>query len=275
MGNKNPIAIIGGYDSIAKSFYSKTKLLNNKSIFINVDSIKRKKSGSKDIYHFEIFQLRKIIETLKIHKIKKLLFLGKINRPNLSNFKSDGVIDKHLPSLINSYKEGDGKVLLTVLNIFVKKGFKILPPNKISKSFFFDASELSKNICINDKNDLDKSINLLNDLSKYDNAQSIVSINGYIIAIEAAEGTDNMLLRVASVRKQLNQINSRAGLLVKIPKKNQSKLVDLPVIGLKTLKLVKKANLNGIAINPKLTIIDDKEKFLEYALTHALKIYKI
>ena len=44
MGNKNPIAMIGGYDSIAKSFYSKTKLLNNKSIFINVDSIKRKKS---------------------------------------------------------------------------------------------------------------------------------------------------------------------------------------------------------------------------------------
>ena len=62
-------------------------------------------------------------------------------------------------------------------------------------------------------------------------------------------------------------------MLIKIPKKNQSKLVDLPVIGLNTLRLIKKANLNGIAIYPKYTLIHEKRKVLQYAKKYELKIY--
>ena len=127
----------------------------------------------------------------------------------------------------------------------------------------------------NDKKDISKSIKLLNDLSKYDNAQSIVCVNGYIIAIEAVEGTDSLLMRAASIREKIKQIDNKAGLLIKIPKKNKSKLVDLPVIGVKTLKLVKKANLNGVAINPKYTIIHNKKNFLSFAYSNNLKIYSV
>ena len=98
-------------------------------------------------------------------------------------------------------------------------------------------------------------------------------MSGYIIAIEAAEGTDNLLNRVFDVRKNLNQLKFKSGLLVKIPKKSQSKLVDLPVIGLNTLRLIKKANLNGIAIYPKHTLIHEKRKVLQYAKKYELKIY--
>ena len=60
-----------------------------------------------------------------------------------------------------------------------------------------------------------------------------------------------------------------------MPKKNQSKLIDLPVIGLKTLNKVNKANLNGIAINSNLTMIDRKDLFLRKAYEYDLKIYDI
>ena len=192
MKDSPPIAIIGGYDLIAKSFYLKSRSFNQDSIFINVNN---KKITGKGIYNYEIYQLKEILNTLKKFKINNLLFLGKIIRPNLSNFKSDGEIDKYIPLLINSYKKGDGKVLLEVLNIFKQKGFNILSPGEISESFFLDKYELSTKISTEDKQDFNKSIKLLNDLSKYDNAQSIVSINGYIISIEAAEGTDSMLTR--------------------------------------------------------------------------------
>ena len=69
--------------------------------------------------------------------------------------------------------------------------------------------------------------------------------------------------------------NQVGGLLVKIPKKNQSKYIDLPVIGVKTLKLIKKANLNGILINHRFTLIHNKPKFLEYAQNNNLKIYSL
>ncbi len=193
----------------------------------------------------------------------------------MSDFKSDGLIDKYIPLFLKLYKKGDGKILDSILEIFKREGLTILSPKKVSNSFFFNNSELCNSISNIDKIDLNKSINLLNDLSKYDNAQAAVIVNGYIIAIEAAEGTDNLLERVALVRKKINQLNNKAGLLVKIPKKNQSRLIDLPVIGLRTLKLVKKANLKGIAINAQLTIVHNKDNLLKFAKENKINIYKI
>ena len=272
MKNSHPIAIIGGYDAISSSFFAKTKLLNQNSIFINVNS---KKTNKKGIYNFEIFELGRIINTLQTYKINNLLFLGKVTRPNLSKYKNDGEIEKYIPQLINSFKKGDGTILSQVINIFKQKGFNIISPLKISPSFFLEKNDLSEDIPSKIKVDIDKSIKLLDDLSKYDNAQSLVCVNGYIIAIEAAEGTDSLLIRSASVRRKIKQIDNKAGLLTKIPKKNQSKLVDLPVIGVKTLKLIKKANLNGLAINPKYTIIHNKKNFLAFAYSNNLKIYSV
>ena len=144
---------------------------------------------------------------------------------------------------------------------------------EVSKSFFFNTEELDELNYNKDVIDVDKSKKLLSEISKFDNAQAVVCISGYIIAIEAAEGTDNLLNRVFDVRKSLNQIKFKAGVLVKMPKKSQSKLIDLPVIGLKTLRLVKKANLNGIAIYPKYTLVHEKIKVLQYAKKYDLKIY--
>ena len=149
-----------------------------------------------------------------------MLFLGKINRPDLSNFKLDGVIDKYLPKLFHTYKKGDGNILSLTLEIFKENGFKILSPRDISDSYFLKNYELTDKISIEDKYDINKSQKLLNDLSKYDNAQSIVIVNGYI-AIEAVEGTDSLLKRAATLRKKLNHIDNKAGLLIKIPKKSK------------------------------------------------------
>lgn len=169
-------------------------------------------------------------------------------------------LKKYIPMLLNSYQQGDGKILSSVLEIFTQNGFNIISPREISKLYFFNPKELDKLNSKKDEIDVDKSKKLLNEISKFDNAQAVVCVRGYIIAIEAAEGTDRLLDRVFDVRKNLNQLKSKAGMLVKIPKKSQSKLVDLPVIGLNTLRLIKKANLNGIAIYPKHTLIHEKKK---------------
>ena len=72
------------------------------------------------------------------------------------------------------------------------------------------------------------------------------------------------------LEKKLNQIQDKAGVFTKLPKTKQSKLVDLPVIGPKTIELAYKANLKAIAINCKYTIIYNKKKILDL-----LKVYRI
>ncbi len=272
MKNSKPICLIGGYDALSKSFFKDLKRDNKSSIFINVNT---KKDNSKNVFNIKIFQLKKILDLLTLFKIKEIIFLGKISRPDLSQFKNDGEIEKYIPILIKSFQKGDGNILSTVIQIFIDKGYRVISPNQINKDYFFGKDDFNNQKSLSDLNDIKKSVQILNDLSKYDNAQSIVCINGYIIAIEAAEGTDNLLKRTVSIRTKLDQINSKSGILTKIPKKNHSKLIDLPVIGPKTINLLIKANLRGIALNSKYTMVYQKAKTLELIKRYELKIYDI
>ena len=77
------------------------------------------------------------------------------------------------------------------------------------------------------------------------------------------------------LRKDLGQLKTKSGFLVKKIKKNQSKFIDLPVVGPKTINLVKKANLKGLAIDIKNTLIYKKDEFLKLAKKHELIIYDI
>ncbi len=80
----NKICVIGGFDNLAQEFFLETLKHNSNSIFINLDTdINIKK---KNVYHFKIFQLKRILSVLKLKKIKNIVFLGKIKRPNISDF---------------------------------------------------------------------------------------------------------------------------------------------------------------------------------------------
>ena len=262
MMTKRNVCIMGGYDELSKSFFDDLKKIEKKSIFLNFNKNKKK---NKNIFNLEIYELRKILNILKLKKITEIVFLGKIDRPNLKNFKLDGEIDKFLPILHSAYKKGDDYLLKSILNIFEKYGFIIKSPLDISNSYLLSKKDLRVDPDHMTKMDIKKGRDILNALSKFDNAQSVVIIEGYILAIEAAEGTDQMLKRVIDIRKKNKTINENKGVLVKIAKKNQSRLVDLPVLGPKTIEIASKANIASIALNPSSTLILNKKTFLSRA----------
>ena len=109
---------------------------------------------------------------------------------------------------------------------------------------------------IQDKKDIKKSIKALNKTAAYSYSQGAVSRNNEVIAIEGKGGTQKMLRNIK---------NKDNGVLVKFPKKKQDNRVDLPTIGLNTLKQCAKAGLNGIVLKHKKNILLDKKKCIEYA----------
>ena len=262
MMTKKNICVMGGYDELSKSFFDDLNKSKNKSIFINFNKIKSKR---KNIFNLEIYELKKILYILKLNRISEIILLGKIDRPNLKNFKLDGEIDRYLPILHNAYKKGDDFLLKSILNIFEQYGYFIKSPLHLSTSFTLSKKNLKADPNDRVKLDIKKGKSILLALSRFDNAQSIVIIDGYIIAIEAAEGTDQMLERVTKIRKRNKTINETKGVLVKIAKKNQSNLVDLPVLGPTTIEFVSKANLASIAFDPLSTLILKKKLFLKKA----------
>jgi len=83
-----------------------------------------------------------------------------------------------------------------------------------------------------------------------------VSRNNKVIAIEGKGGTQKMLRNIK---------NKDNGVLVKFPKKKQDNRIDLPTIGLNTLKQCTKAGLKGIVLKHKKNILLDKKKCIQYA----------
>ena len=73
--------------------------------------------------------------------------------------------------------------------------------------------------------------------------------NNHVLAVEAAEGTDAMLARVAELRTRGRVPTPKgAGVLVKAPKPEQERRVDMPTIGPRTVNEAARAGLAGIAI---------------------------
>jgi hypothetical protein len=103
---------------------------------------------------------------------------------------------------------------------------------------------------------------LLGALSPYDVGQGAVVSRKRVLAVEAAEGTDAMLARVAELRVQRRlRLKGRAGVFVKAAKRGQDLRLDLPTVGLATLQGAGRAELKGVAVAAGQTLIADRAAF--------------
>ena len=101
-----------------------------------------------------------------------------------------------------------------------------------------------------------KGISYFNKLNNLDHIQAVIVKDNTILAIEDRHGT----------KKMLSKLNKKSeGILIKLPKKKQDLRIDLPTIGLQTLKDCKKYGLKGIVLRSKKNIFLDKAKCINFA----------
>ena len=253
------IGLIFGDTSFPIEILKKIKKKNLKYLIIDLTKSKKFKSDSRS-YSVSIGQFGKIIDILKENSCKKVLFAGKVNKPNFSKLKLDLKGIYYIPRIIKAAKLGDAAILKEIIKILGQ--YKI----KTEKSLKFNSElSLKKGNYTNtkpnkqDKIDTQKAIKTLNRLDQYSFSQGIIVRNKKIVAIEGKDGTQKMLKRSKS-KKFRNH-----GVLVKLPKKKQDLRVDLPTIGLKTLKQCKSAGLKGIVIKSKRNVFLDKTKCINFA----------
>ena len=263
------LAIIGGNNDLPIHAYKSAKKKFKNFVYINISKQnKQLLKKYKNVYHFKIHELEKCIDILNKNNISKICFLGSVNRPDLSSLKIDNVLKKYINDLITSSKIGDANILNAIINIFAREGFVVESFTDIFPNEYLLDIEFNK-ITNQDKSDIEKGVTILNSISKYDNAQSCIVSNGYVLAIEAVEGTDKMISRIKSIKKKISR-DLVEGCLIKIPKKNQNLNIDLPTVGVKTLDMMHKNKLNVLALRKEFTIVVEKEFFYR-----SLKKYSI
>ena len=213
-----------------------------------------------------IGQLGKAISLLKKNKCKKIIFAGRVKVPNFIKTKFDFKALYYLPKIIKGAKKGDASIIKTIIKIFKKEGFRV-----ISSTFFNPELVLKRGIYTKikpnslNKKDMSKGKSIIFDLNKTKIGQAIIIINGRVLAIEGPNGTDAMLNRVNVLIKRFSLKRKREGVLLKIPKKNQDLRVDLPTVGIKTIKKCAKLGIKGIAVKANQNIFLNQSRCIDLA----------
>ncbi|MCH9753712.1 MAG: UDP-2,3-diacylglucosamine diphosphatase LpxI, partial [Alphaproteobacteria bacterium] len=206
---------------------------------------------------------KKVLNLLKKHSISHISFIGSIKRPSLSSVKLDSESALFLTKYsLKKFTGGDNNLLSSILSFFENKGFNIIKPEGLSPELVTPKGVLGKvKPSKIDKSDIDIGLNALQTLGKLDIGQSIIVENSYVLGVEAAEGTSKLIKRCKDLKREKKNL----GVLVKLKKCKQDSRIDLPSIGVDTIKDVKKAGLNGIAIGSNNSFIIDIKNVIKEA----------
>ena len=234
------------------------KIKKQKIKYFIIDFSKKNKF-KKDNHSFRISigKFGTIIDLIKKKKCKKVLFAGKISKPNFSSLRLDFKGIYYMPSVVRAAKIGDAAIIKSIIKILNNEGIKV-----ISSIFFNPELSLKKGNYSKlkpnkqDINSINKGKIYFNKTKSLDHIQALVVKGDKILAKEGKEGT----------RKMLSKLNKNSdGILIKLPKKKQDLRMDLPTIGLQTFVDIKKYGLRGVVLQSKKNIFLDKTECIKFA----------
>jgi UDP-2,3-diacylglucosamine hydrolase len=193
---------------------------------------------------------------------RDVVFIGSLVRPAIWRLRPDFKTLRLLPRIFRIFRGGDDHLLSGVASIFEENGFRLIGAHEIAPEILMQEGPLGRERpSSRDHADIMKGLALLNATSPFDMGQAAVVSDERVIAIEAAEGTDRMLSRVAQLRGSGQIVAaSNRGVLVKAAKRGQDRRLDLPSIGPQTIEGAKRAGLAGIAVTAGSTIVAEPDR---------------
>jgi len=253
------LGLIFGETNFPLEILKKVKKKHIKYLIIDLTKKKNFKKD-KNSYAVSIGQFGKIIKIFKKNKCRKVLFAGKVKKPNFSKLRLDFKGIYYIPRIVRSSKLGDAAILREIIKILKQERIITLSSLTYNPELTLKKGTYSK-IKPNKEDNLDikKAISTLGKLGKYTFSQGTVVRNNKVVVIEGKGGTERML-KINRTKTQRNK-----GVLVKFPKKKQDLRIDLPTVGLKTLVQCKAAGLKGIVLKAKQHVFLEKNKCINFA----------
>ena len=195
-----------------------------------------------------IAELGKGFSALKGAGCEAVCFAGIVKRPDFSALKPDFRGLKALPGVIASARHGDDALLRFLLGEFEAEGFSVEGAHDVAAGMTLPRGPLGKLAPgAPHMTDVHKAFHVAGEIGRLDVGQGAVVCEGLVLAVEAQEGTDAMLDRCAGLPETLRgTLDKRRGVLAKRPKPIQEQRVDLPAIGVATVRGAAKAGLAGI-----------------------------
>jgi DUF1009 family protein len=203
---------------------------------------------------FRLGAIGAIRAALRERNCRDIVMIGPVKRPSLLALRPDAEGAKLVAKIGRAAFAGDDGLLAAIIRTLGEDGFRVLGAHDILADVLGPAGLLT--ITAPDAGamaDVRRGLEVLAALGAADIGQACVVQQGIVLAVEAVEGTDAMLGRVAAVARP-----GPGGVLVKCAKPGQDRRADLPALGVATIRNAVAAGLRGIAFEAGGTILADR-----------------
>ncbi|WKZ56817.1 MAG: UDP-2,3-diacylglucosamine diphosphatase LpxI [Bdellovibrionota bacterium] len=206
--------------------------------------------GALAVGWIRVGQLRRMIAFLQKHGVRDVAFLGGIRKTRLlKTLRPDWLGMRFLCSLATT---NDNELLSSLLHLLEKRGMRVFDPSSFlgecrAPRGVFSARQPSPQELAQGSIGW-KTAQLL---GQADVGQGVVVAAGSVVAVEAVEGTDELLKRAGSL------IGRHHGVLVKRVKPQQDLRLDLPTIGPTTVRNAAEASVRCIVVEAGHTLLVD------------------
>ena len=254
----NKIAIITGAGKLPTLFLEEAvdKGYEVYPIYL-FDGVDNKIKEYANSVKYSIAQVGKIIKYLKSKEISKLIMLGKVEKNLIfSNLKFDLVATKILMSTRN---KKDKNILMAIINHLEKEGIEVLPQNFLMDRYMAREMEYTKRKALpDDMKTIEIGIEAARMLTAIDAGQTVVVKNESVVALEGVEGTDKTIERAG-------EYAGKDCIVVKMARPNQDYRIDIPTIGIDTVKKAAEIKAKGVVIESEHMLFIDQEEVINFA----------
>ena len=197
----------------------------------------------------------RILAALRAHRCVDLVLIGTVRRPSMFDLRPDAEGARLLARIGRAAFAGDDGLLAAVVRVLGEAGFRVLGAHEVLREALAPAGLLTR--AAPDAQalaDIRRGVAVARALGAADVGQGCVVQQGIVLAVEAAEGTDGMLVRCTGLARP-----GPGGVLVKLAKPGQERRVDLPAVGSQTIRGAIAAGLRGVAFEAGGALLADRD----------------
>ncbi len=255
--NKQGLIAGDGTLPVKMAQYAKENGFEVICISLSNDNLAQLKKYCAKVYSCHPGEVNRIEKIFKEEQLKQVTFLGKVHKKVLLQLHK---FDARAIELIQkALRLNDDQVMLMIVDEFEKAGITVLDQTIFIKNLMIPAGVLgSVKPTAEQMDDVNYGFWLAKEMGKVDVGQSVVIKDKMVMAVEAIEGTDVCIKRGAKLAKKNASV-------IKVSKPAQDKRFDIPAVGLRTLKTMKRYKANLLAVEANETIIVDQEKVVKFA----------
>lgn len=222
-------------------------------------------SAARTVHWIGLGQLSKLIRTFKQEGVTRAIMAGQVKHKQIfSSIVPDLKLVKLLASLASKNTDS---LIGAVAGVLEEEGITLMESTAFLKPLLPEPGVLTVRAPNeSEAKDIEYGRRIAREIARMDIGQSVVVRDQACVAVEAMEGTDDVIRRAASLA------GHQPITVVKVSKPEQDMRFDVPVVGLPTVELMVQTNATALAIDAHKTLLIDREKVIAFADAHQISI---